>query len=176
MDEKLLKKYGFSQIDFSYLMDDQKALLELELQKEKPNRRVVDIIKRFSSISKRVEGFTAYLKGYDVDTNAMEWIINLYSNTPPNSERYKSLEKVIESYTKAQIWIGFFFSLVNTLNHALNLRRISAAAKIIRRMEKQVEKARRIFREFNDNFRELREDFLGAKEEDEEKIELLYFE
>ncbi len=174
MDEKLLRKYGFTEIDFSYLMDEQRTLLEMELKKERPNKRVIEIIKKFSSVSKRVEGMTSYLKGYDVDTNAMGWIVNLYSSLPPSSERYKIVEKVIESYTRTQIWVGFFFSLVNTLNHALNLRRINAAMKIIRKMEKEVERSRKIFREFNENLRILREEFLGSREE--EAQELWYFE
>ncbi len=73
MDQKILAKYGFTLIDVAYLSDDQKALLEMELGKKKPNRRVLKLLKRFSSVSKRVEGYTAYLKGYDMDTKAMEW-------------------------------------------------------------------------------------------------------
>ncbi len=172
MDEKTLAKYGFTVIDIAYLSDDQKALLELELGKKKPNRRVLKLFKRFSSVSKRVEGYTTYLKGYDMDTKAMQWIMDMYSSTPPSNKNYKIIEDIILNYTKVQIWLGNFFSLMNSFNHSMNLRRLSSAEKIMKKMELETNRGRRIFKEFNSSLKALRASIMGEKEEEPS---LMYF-
>ncbi len=172
MDEKTLAKYGFTVIDIAYLSDDQKALLELELGKKKPNRRVLKLFKRFSSVSKRVEGYTTYLKGYDMDTKAMQWIMDMYSSTPPSNKNYKIIEDIILNYTKVQIWLGNFFSLMNSFNHSMNLRRLSSAEKIMKKMELETNRGRRIFKEFNSTLKTLRASIMGEKEEEPS---LMYF-
>ncbi len=172
MDEKTLAKYGFTVIDIAYLSDDQKALLELELGKKKPNKRVLKLFKRFSSVSKRVEGYTTYLKGYDMDTKAMQWITDMYSSTPPSSKNYRIIEDVIHNYTKVQIWLGNFFSLMNSFNHSMNLRRLSSAEKIMKKMELEADRGRRIFKAFNSSLKSLRASIMGEKEEEPS---LMYF-
>jgi len=172
MDEKILQKYGFTLIDVAYLTEDQKALLEMELDKKKPNKRVLNLFKRFASVSKRVEGYTAYLKGYDVDTRAMQWIRDMYSSTPPSSREYKVIENVIINYTKVQIWLGNFFSIINSFNHSMNLRHLSSAEKIMKRMEREVDKGRRIFKNFNSSLKDLKSSIMGEKGEEPT---LIYF-
>ncbi len=168
-----MKKYGISTVDVAYLTDEQRNLLEVEIKKSKPSKRFLSLLKGFSSVSKRVEGYTSFLKGFDVDTNAMDWIVNLYSNTPPSHEEFKIMGEVINNYTKSQVWIGYFFSLVNSFNHALNLRRLSTAEKILRKMQLEVERARKIFKEFDTSLKNFKSQILGMKEEE---IELEYFE
>ncbi|ADD08025.1 hypothetical protein [Candidatus Aciduliprofundum boonei] len=172
MDEKTLAKYGFTVIDIAYLSDDQKALLELELGKKKPNKRVLKLFKRFSSVSKRVEGYTTYLKGYDMDTKAMQWIMDMYSSTPPSNKNYKIMEDIILNYTKVQIWLGNFFSLMNSFNHSMNLRKLSSAEKIMKKMELETNRGRRIFKAFNSSLKALRASIMGEKEEEPS---LMYF-
>ena len=174
LDEKLLKKYGFKVIDLAYLMDDQRAILQMELSKQRPNKRVLHLLKRLASVSKRVEGLSTQLKGYDMDTKAMEWIIEMYSSTPPSSPEYKDIEDVVHAYTKVQIWLGGFFTLLNAFSHSINLRQLSAAEKIMKKMELEVERARKIFREYGDALKKLRAFVLGGHEEDEHPY-LLYF-
>ncbi len=166
MDTKLLVKYGLTAMDVAYLTDEQKALLEMEFSRKKPSIRVIRLFKRFASVSKRVEGFTSYLKGYDMDTRAMQWISEMYSSTPPSSPDYRLIEKVILEYTKAQIWLGNFFSLVNSFNHSMNLRRLSAAEKAMKKMELEVGRGRRIFKEFNSALKELKNAVMGEREEE----------
>ncbi len=172
MDEKILKKYGFSVIDLAYLTDEQRTLLDMELGKKKPNKRVLNLFKRFASVSKRVEGYTTYLKGYDMDTKAMQWISDMYSSIPPSSKEYKVVEKVMLNYTKVQIWLGNFFSIVNSFNHSMNLRHLSSAEKIMKRMEREVDRGRRIFKLFNSSLKELRATIMGEKGEEPT---LIYF-
>ena len=173
MKGKKNRKSGMKQVDIEYLMDTQRKLLEMELKKSKPSKRFLSLLKNFSSVSKRVEGYTSFLKGFDVDTGAMGWIIELYSNTPPSTPEYDAMSEVIANYTKAQIWVGYFFSLVNTFNHALTLRQLSTAEKIVRKMQLEVERARRIFREYDMSLKKLKSTVLGMKEEEPE---LEYFE
>ena len=172
MDEKLLKKYGFTVIDVAYLTEDQKALLEMEMAKKKPNKRVLQLFKRFASVSKRVEGYTSYLKGYDMDTKAMQWIRDMYSSTPPSSREYKVIENVIHNYTRVQIWLGNFFSIINSFNHSMNLRHLSSAEKIMKRMEREVDKGRRIFKSFNSSLKDLKSSIMGERGEEPT---LIYF-
>ncbi len=172
MDEKLLQKYGFTLIDLAYLTDEQRSLLEIELGKKKPNKRVLALFKRFASVSKRVEGYTAYLKGYDVDTRAMQWIRDMYSSTPPSSKEYRIIENVILNYTKVQIWLGNFFSIINSFNHSMNLRHLGSAEKIMKRLEREVDKGRRVFKKFNSSLKELRSAIMGERGEE---TTLIYF-
>ena len=172
MDEKLLKKYGFTVIDVAYLTEDQKALLEMEMAKKKPNKRVLQLFKRFASVSKRVEGYTSYLKGYDMDTKAMQWIRDMYSSTPPSSREYKVIENVIHNYTRVQIWLGNFFSIINSFNHSMNLRHLSSAEKIMKRLEREVDKGRRIFKSFNSSLKDLKSSIMGERGEEPT---LIYF-
>jgi len=172
MDEKLLKKYGFTVIDVAYLTEDQKALLEMEMAKKKPNKRVLQLFKRFASVSKRVEGYTSYLKGYDMDTKAMQWIRDMYSSTPPSSREYKVIENVIHNYTRVQIWLGNFFSIINSFNHSMNLRHLSSAEKIMKRLEREVDKGRRIFKSFNSSLKDLKSSIMGERGEEPR---LIYF-
>ncbi len=170
--EKEVKEiFGLTPVDLAYLTDEQRDIIQEEAKKTKPNKRIFKIMKRFSSVSKSVEGFTAYFKGFDMDTNAMTWIVSTYQNTPPNSENYTLLMNVIASYTKAQIWLGYFFSLVNSLNHNLNLRQLTAAEKTIRKIELEVERGRRIFTDYNKSVKDLRNKMLEFQEE----IDLSYF-
>ncbi len=172
LDEKLLKKYGFKIIDLAYLMDDQRAILQMELSKQRPNKRVLHLLKRLASISKRVEGLSTHLKGYDMDTKAMDWIIEMYSSTPPSNKNYKIIEDIILNYTKVQIWLGNFFSLMNSFNHSMNLRRLSSAEKIMKKMELETNRGRRIFKEFNSSLKALKASIMGEKEEEPS---LIYF-
>ncbi len=166
------RNHVLNERDTQYLTDIQRAILEEEMKRENPNMRIFSILKRFASTSKRVEGLTTYFKGFSMDTDAINWVIKLYESTPSNSPEYGLLSRVVESYGKAQIWLGFFFSLVNSLNHDLLLRRLTSAEKIIRRMELEVERARRIFKEFNSSVKDLRDSIIGMKEE---APELEYF-
>ncbi len=154
--------------DMQYLTDLQRALLEEEAKRENPNARVFAILKRFASISKRVEGLSSFFKGFTMDTEAMAWVLKMYESTPPSSDEYPVLARVVESYGRAQIWLGYFFSLVNSLNHDLLLRRLTSAEKRIRRLELEVERARRIFKEFNSSVKQLRDSVVGTKEEEPE--------
>jgi argonaute-like protein implicated in RNA metabolism and viral defense len=172
MDEKILKKYGFTIIDVAYLTEDQKALLEMEINKKKPNKRVLSLFKRFASVSKRVEGYTAYLKGYDMDTRAMQWIRDMYSSTPPSSREYKVIERVMMNYTKVQIWLGNFFSIINSFNHSMNLRHLSSAEKIMKKLEREVDKGRRVFKNFNSSLKDLKSSVMGERGEEPT---LIYF-
>ena len=167
-----ITKLGFTPIDLAYLMDDQKALLKMEIQKKKPNKRFLILLKRFASISKRVEGFTTYLKGFDMDTKAMSWVVEMYGSTPPSSVEYKYIASVIKNYTTVQIWLGNFFSLVNTFNHSLNLRRLSSAEKTLKKLELEIGRGRKIFGEFNASVKKLR---MALMEGEKEETSLLYF-
>ncbi len=165
-------EYGFTPMDIAYLMDDQKALLKMELQKKKASRRFLHLLKRFASVSKRVEGYTAYLKGFDMDTKAMSWIVEMYGSTPPSSMEYKYIADVVKNYTIVQIWLGNFFSLVNAFNHSLNLRRLSTAEKILKKLELEIGRGRRIFGQFNASLKNLRK---ALMEGEKEESSLLYF-
>lgn len=167
-----ITKFGFSPMDIAYLTDEQRTLLKMELQKEKVNKRFLRLLKRFASISKRVEGYTAYLKGYDMDTKAMSWIVEMYSSTPPSSREYKYIAEVIKEYTEVQIWLGNFFSLVNAFNHSLNLRRLSSAEKTLKKLELEMGRGRRIFEKFNTGLKNLRK---ALMEGEKEEASLLYF-
>ena len=107
-----------------------------------------------------------------MDTEAMAWVLKMYESMPPSSDEYQVLARVVESYGRAQIWLGYFFSLVNSLNHDLLLRRLTSAEKRIRRLELEVERARRIFKEFNSSVKQLRDSVVGTREEE---TELGYF-
>jgi len=172
MEEKNVSEYGFTPMDIAYLMDDQKALLKMELQKKKANKRFLNLLKRFASVSKRVEGYTSYLKGYDMDTKAMNWIVEMYSSTPPSNREYEYIAEVIRNYTKVQIWLGNFFSLVNIFNHSLNLRRLSTAEKTLKKLELEIGRGRRIFADFNSSLKNLRK---ALMEGEKEETPLLYF-
>ncbi len=172
-EKKIKNLFNLTSLDLAYLTDDQRAIVQVESKKSKPNKRIFKILKRFSSVSKSVEGFTSYFKGFDMDTNAMSWIVSSYQNMSPRSENYTILVNVIESYTRAQIWLGYFFSLVNSLNHNLNLRQLTAAEKTIRKMELEVERGRRIFSDYNNAVKNLRKKMLGFTEEEE--VDLSYF-
>ena len=172
VDEKVLIKYGLTAMDFAYLTDEQKAIFEMEIARKRVNLRVMAMLKRFASVSKSVEGITSYLKGYDMDTRAMQWIREMYSATPPSSGEYKLIESVILNYTKVQIWLGNFFSLVNSFNHSMNLRRLSSAEKTLKKMELEIAKGRRVFKEFNASLKNLKNHVMGEREEEKT---LLYF-
>ncbi len=151
--------------DIQYLTDFHRSILESETKRDKPNMRVFKILKRFASISKRVEGLTSYFKGFSMDTDAMSWVMKMYENSPPNTDEYRAIANVVKSYTAAQIWLGYFFSLVNSMNHNLSLRRLTSAEHILRKMELEVERSRRIFKEFNRNVKELRSVIIGSHED-----------
>ncbi len=171
-EEVDLSEFGFTPMDIAYLMEDQKALLKMELQKKKVNRRFLRLLKRFASVSKRVEGYTSYLKGYDMDTKAMSWIVEMYGSTPPSSREYPFIAEVIKNYTSVQIWLGNFFSLVNTFNHSLNLRRLSTAEKTLKKLELEIGRGRKIFAKFNTSLKNLRK---ALMEGEREEAPLLYF-
>ncbi len=169
---KSIKKFGFGEMDIAYLMDDQKALLKMELQKKNPSKRFIRLLKEFSTISKRVEAYTAYLKGYDMDTKAMSWIMEMYNTTPPSSNEYKIMDDVMKSYTQVQLWMGNFFSLINAFNHSMNLRRLSTAEKILKKMELELGRGRRIFSKYNSSLKSLKKVIM---EGNHEEPSLIYF-
>lgn len=172
VDEKILTRYGLTTMDFAYLTDEQKAIFQMEIARKRVDSRVIKLLKRFASVNKSVEGITSYLKGYDMDTSAMQWIREMYSATPPSSGEYKLIENVILNYAKVQIWLGNFFSLVNSFNHSMNLRRLSSAEKTLKKMELEVAMGRKIFKEFNASLKNLKGHIMGEREE--EKV-LMYF-
>ncbi len=158
--------------DLMYLSDEQRDILQKEAKRENPNERIFTIMKRFASISKRVEGMSSFYKGFVMDTDTISWVLELYKNTPPNAENYSNLALAVESYSKAQIWLGYFLSLVNSLNHDLRLRRLTAAEHVLRKLELEVDRGRRIFKNFNNAMKSLRDGLTST----EDNAALEYFE
>ncbi len=90
----------------------------------------------------------------------------MYSSTPPSNENYRTIGDVIHNYTKVQIWLANFFSIINAFNHSMNLRRLSSAEKIMKKMELEVDRGRRVFKEFNASLKNLRQMVMGEKEKE----------
>ena len=163
----ILRDMGMSPTDMLFIPEDVEAFLDVMLEEKKGKRleRVVGLIKRYSKLNKKLSGITAMFSAFDSSTDAMQWILERYSTYAMTGHEGEVAKELVEAYYRIKIWSGYFMSLVNSLNFALWTRRYTTAEKIITKMEKEVERAVDLYREFDRKVRELIEIQLGPAAE-----------
>lgn len=153
-DFQKLREFGMDADDLEYLDESFRGVLFREIGLEKPDRRIIDIIKSFVSILRYMEIWMCSYKAYTVTTNTLVHLWQRIENLPSNTEEYSLLKSIFDLDSMIRVWMANFFTLEHRMVILLRQRQIGACEKILEKIKMEMPDGKRLFVEFDNHLKQ----------------------